>query len=333
MLKKFLLPFIIVIATFPSTVRAEGASTANSQEPPTAYPSKSSWFKRNHVADNLDAAFTLGTTGLGLEVATPVTKWTRLRVGVEGMPQFNVPLHFPISTYAEGKVSDKFEEINDMMYQITGDEMQPDVEMKGKPRMLNFKFLVDVFPFQNNRHWHFTAGFYWGTSKVATAVNTKDATSTLRTMNIYNRFYDRMKEYPYTDEPFIGDAYLTKERYEQLMSYGRMGIHIGDFKDGTPYYMVGSSTGSVRARAMVNAFKPYLGFGYSGALDPEQRWNVGVEAGVLFWGGAPQIILHDGVNMNKELINVKGKVGDYLRLAKALPVYPAVSFKISYTFF
>ena len=50
--------------------------------------------------------------------------------------------------------------------------MREEVRMIGKPKMLNFKFLVDVFPFQENRHWHFTAGFYLGSSKIGTALTT-----------------------------------------------------------------------------------------------------------------------------------------------------------------
>lgn len=295
--------------------------------------SDQSWFRRNHVFDGLDVAFTAGTTGLGIEIETPVTRWANLRLGVDGMPQFKVPLDFEISTYADGKVSDNFDKIKDLMYKITGDEMHEKVKMNCRPKMLNFKFLVDVYPFQNNRHWHFTAGFYLGSSRIASALNDADETNTLVAMNIYNRFYDRLEKYGYEDEPIYGDVYLSKERYEELMSYGRMGIHIGDFKDGKPYYMTPASNGTVSAKAYANRFKPYFGFGYSGAIDKEKRWNVGVEAGVLFWGGAPQIILHDGVNMNKDLKNVNGKVGDYLDLVKALPVYPCVSFKLSYSIF
>lgn len=312
-----------------NTNRDESAKLSKEEGP----LSDRSWFKRNHVFDGLDVAFTAGTAGLGLEVQTPVTRWANLRLGLDGMPQFKVPLDFEISTYAEGKVSNNFEKIKELMYKITGDEMHETVKMNCRPKMLNFKFLVDVYPFQNNRHWHFTAGFYLGSSRIASALNDADETNTLVAMNIYNRFYDRLEKYGYEDEPIYGDVYLSKERYEELMSYGRMGIHIGDFKDGRPYYMTPASNGTVSARAYANRFKPYLGFGYSGAIDKEKRWNVGVEAGVLFWGGAPQIILHDGVNMNKDLKNVKGKVGDYLDLVKALPVYPCVSFKLSYSIF
>ena len=34
--------------------------------------------------------------------------------------------------------------------------------------------------------------------------------------------------------------------------------------------------------------------------------------------------------MTKDLVNVRGRVRSYLNFIKALPVYPCVSFKISY---
>lgn len=289
-----------------------------------------SWFKRNNVLDHVSVAFTVGTPGLGFELQAPVTKWANVRAGLDGIPRFHFPMTFPVATYAEGKVNDNFDKIKEMMLKMTGEEMHEEVKMTAKPKMLNFKFLVDIFPFQQNRHWHVTAGFYLGGSTVGTAINDMDETSTLVAMNIYNRFYTRLKKYGYEHEPIFGDVYLDKEQYEELMSYGLMGIHIGDNKDGTPYYMTPASNGTVSAKAFANAFKPYLGLGYSGAVDKARRLNIGFEAGVLFWGGAPDIILHDGVNMTKDLINIRGKVGDYVDFMKALKVYPCISFKISY---
>lgn len=298
-----------------------------------SFAQESSWFKRNKVFDGVTAAFTLGTPGLGFEVQTPVTRWTNLRVGMDGIPAFHVPVDFNVTTYSDGVVTNNFDKIRDMMYKITGEEMSETVDMICKPKMVNFKFLVDVYPFQNNRHWHFTAGFYLGGRKIASAINDKDQTSSLVAMNIYNRFYEKIKNLDYENEPFFGDVYLSKEKYEELLSYGSMGIHIGDYKDGTPYYMTPASNGTVSAKVFANAFKPYVGFGYSSTVDKRKRLNIGFEAGVLFWGGAPQIILHDGTNMNKDLINVRGKVGSYLDFVKALPVLPVVSFKLSYDLF
>ncbi len=290
------------------------------------------WCRGNHVFDNLEVAFTAGTTGLGVEVATPVTRWTRLRAGWDGMPKFNIPLYFDVTTYSDNQVTSNFDKVQDMMYRLTGDYIDERVKMDAKPNMSNFKLLVDVFPFQNNRHWHFTAGFFVGTSTVGRAISNKQETKSLIAMHLYNRIYNKMEESEGM-APLFGDIYLSHEKYEELMSYGRLGIHIGDYKDGTPYYLLPKPNGSVTAKAVTNAFKPYLGFGYSGACDRAKRLNVGVEAGVLFWGGAPQVILHDGTNMNKDLVNIRGKVGDYMRFIKAFPVYPAVSFKISYTLF
>lgn len=296
------------------------------------------WCRTNHVFDNLEAAVTVGTGGLGFELATPVTNWTRIRAGVEWIPSFHLPLTFDISSMNnEGETTD-ISHIQEMVYDMTGLEMDDEVKMIAKPNMLNFKFLVDVFPFQENRHWHFTAGFYVGSSVAGRAVNKRNQMTTLVALNLYNRAYDYfLSVEDIYDVPLGGGNYLDPDQVlelqEKFREYGRAGIHIGDFKDGKPYIMEPSKDGYVRAKAKTNIFKPYLGFGYSGALDKQQRWNVGVEAGVLFWGGAPQVILHDGVNMNKDLTHVRGKVGDYLDFMKALPVYPLVNFKISYSFF
>jgi len=291
------------------------------------------WFRSNNVLDHVGVAFTVGTPGLGFEVVAPVTKWANVRAGLDGIPRFRFHLSFPVASYAEGKVNDNFEQIKEMMLKMTGEEMHDEVRMIAKPKMLNFKFLVDIFPFQHNRHWHVTAGFYLGGSTVGTAINDMAETSSLVAMNIYNRFYTRLQKNGYEDEPIFGDVHLTEETYNELMSYGLMGIHIGDFKDGTPYYMTPASNGTVRAKAYANSFKPYLGMGYSGAVDKAKKLNVGFEAGVLFWGGSPDIILHDGVNMTKDLVNIRGKVGNYVDFVKALKVYPCLSFKISYDLF
>ena len=301
------------------------------------------WMKCYDIANNLDVAFTFGTPGFGLEVATPVTRWARLRAGVEWMPKIHVPMTFDINTFSDGLPNGNFYHVQEMLYNLTGIEMDDEVKMIGKPNLINFKLLVDVFPFQNNRHWHFTAGFYVGNREVATAINDKKEMPTLVGLNIYNRMYNYFTNITdIFDVPLGGGNYMDPDEVEKMQErfrrYGRMGMHVGDFKDGTPYIMEPSPDGSLRAKAFVNKFKPYLGFGYSGAIDAEKRWNVGFEAGVLFWGGAADVYNYDyredrEINMTKDLVNIGGKVGTYIDFIKALPVYPAISFKISYTFF
>lgn len=322
--------------TAKNVPKSKDSKSVNKDDSVTAQAPAENLFMRmrkHHVMDQLDVAFTLGTTGLGLEVKTPLTEWAALRLGFDGIPKFNMPLSFDVATYSgeTGEVNN-FEHVKDIMYDITGEEMDETVHMNAKPNIYNFKLLVDVYPFKNDRRWHFTAGLYFGSSVIGRAVNAKDETSSLVAMNLYNRIYDKMAASG-GEDPLFGDIYITPDTYEKMMRYGRVGIHLGDYKDGTPYYMTPEANGTVSAVAYANRVKPYLGFGFASPVDKSRRLNIGFDAGALFWGGSPDIILADGVNMTTQLKNVRGKVGRYADFVKAIKVYPSISFRISYTFF
>ena len=138
------------------------------------------------------------------------------------------------------------------------------------------------------------------------------------------------------DEPIFGTIYLDPEvaleLQKKMLNYGRFGIHVGDFKDGTPYMMEPDEQGSVRAKALINRVRPYLGIGYEGYMDAAKRWSAGFDLGVIFWGGVPKVYTHDGVCLN-DLENLRGDVKDYLDLMKGFPVYPTLNFRLSYTIF
>ncbi len=288
--------------------------------------------KDHHIFDRLNVAFTLGTTGLGLEVASPITDWARLRLGFDGIPKFNLPMNFDVATYAGEEQTNGFEHVKDIMYQITGQEIDEQVKMNAKPYFCNFKLLVDIFPIKADRRWHVTAGLYFGNSIVGRAVNDKGETNSLVAMNLYNRIYDKMAASGGSD-PLFGDIYISQETYEKMMRYGRVGVHLGDYKDGTPYYLTPEANGTVSAKAKAWSVRPYLGIGFDSPVDRSRRLSLGFDAGALFWGGSPDVILADGVNMTTELKDIRGKVGRYVDFMKALKVYPAVTFRISYTFF
>lgn len=296
------------------------------------------WCNSHNVANNLDAAFSIGTDGFGFELATPITKWTTLRVGLDWTPSFHIPLDFDVTTFSDGEPSNNISEVQKMVYDLTGMEIDNQVRMICKPNFLNFKLLVDVFPFQENRHWHFTAGFYIGNRTVAKAIDAKEEMPTLVGLNIYNRGYEYFTTLEdIYDVHFGGSNYIDPAEVVKLQDkfrqYGRIGIHIGDFKNGTPYFMEPDSDGTVRANALANIFKPYLGFGYSGHLDQKKKWSIGLEAGAMFWGGAPDVIVHDGVNLTKDVVNIPGTVGNYMKFIRALPVFPVINCRISYSFF
>lgn len=338
---------LIAIACFllPITSHAQKADDAH----PNRMKALAKQMNQHNVFNTIEIAANIGTTGLGLEVASPMTEWTKLRVGFDWMPHFTIPMSFGMENYVDGQINDKFDRIQDMMYKMSGMTIDKKIEMESKPTMTTFRLLVDVYPFKNNKHWHFTAGFFVGGNSVGKSLNKMQEMPSLLALNMYDRLYNKITseefyENALEDENYLANltglsalegVYLDPEVVEQLQdkfrNLGQLGVHVGDHKDGKPYMMMPDKDGTVSAKAKVNRFRPYIGFGYGGALSPDGKWQASFDAGVQFWGGAPKVTTHDGTVLN-DLINLRGKVGTYMDLMKAIPVYPTVDFRISYRF-
>lgn len=304
-------------------------------------PQKSDIFQKMNehgVFNTIELAANVGTSGFGIEVASPVTKWAKLRVGMDFMPKFDIPMTFGLDNYVDGQVGNKFDRIQELMYDMSGMTIDKDIHVQSKPTMNNLRVIVDVYPFRN-RHWHVSAGFFVGAASVGTAVNKMEEMPSLLAMNMYDRLYDGITSPDFLeqiiDRPIFSDVYLDPEvavkLQEKMLEYGELGIHVGDYKDGTPYMMMPDEDGMVKAKAKVNRFRPYVGFGYEGGLSDDGRWMCGFDAGVQFWGGCPKVTTHDGTVLN-DLVNLRGKVNNYMDIMKALVVYPTINFRISYRF-
>lgn len=348
-MKKAILKAIVLIAAiFPLTLSAQLSSFATTVVGPSERPeSIIEKMNRHGILNSIEVAANIGTTGLGLEVASPITEWAKLRAGFDWMPPFSVPMNFDLNSYVDGKITDKFDMISDMMYNLSGMTIDKEVMMDSKPTMTTFRLLVDVYPFKNDRHWHVTAGFFIGGSSMGTSINKMTEMPSLLALNMYNRFYEgftKIEDFTeyFIDNPLFGDVYLDpeiaismgpdlKELQSKLIRVGELGVHVGDYKDGTPYMMKPDKDGTVSAKAKVNRFRPYLGFGYGGDLSPDGKWHASFDAGAQFWGGAPKVTTHDGTVLN-DLINLRGKVDTYMNFMKAIPVYPTINFRISYRF-
>ena len=64
-------------------------------------------------------------------------------------------------------------------------------------------------------------------------------------------------------------------------------------------------------------------------LKNDDRYNISFDAGLMFWGGTPDIITHDGTNLSKDVINIGGKVGDYVDLIKGVKAFPVLNLRIT----
>lgn len=343
----------------------------------------------NNYFSHIDISATLGTTGIGVDLATPIGSYVQMRAGFSFMPRVELSSNFRVQVGDSldskwdkkgNRVETKFDKLSGYLKDFVGFDVDDEVKMLYKPTYYNFKLLFDIFPFRDKR-WHFTAGFFAGPSEIVRAYNTTEEMPTLLSVSMWNMFHDRAVN----GEPFIGDAHFPADfeniLNEKFVKYGRMGFHAGNYlsngpilpaesdafpvdftatgdpiyafdeehnpiltpvkvdedgnavrayKKGDPYMMVpDEETGMVKACVKVNRFKPYVGFGYGGAISKDGLTRLSFDAGVMFWGGTPSMITHDGTDLTKDVENVKGKLGRYVDTAKFFKVFPMLEIRIS----
>jgi hypothetical protein len=225
------------------------------------------------------------------------------------------------------RIRTPFDKIEQYMYEQTGSELEDHIVMNSKLNVHNMKFLIDIYPFKYNKHWHFTTGIYWGPEEFAKAENDPQSDKTISLMKEYNQRYEAAK----SDDPIKG--------------YGKLNLYPGDYaedrttgltqhKKGDAYLTNPTEGGKVSIITTANAIKPYIGAGYTGRLvKSRDDWKISAELGVMIWGGTPVQRLHDGIDMSKDLTNIPGAMGNVISFTKTLKVYPVLSVRFAKTIF
>lgn len=311
------------VAFSPAPVADDGVAQAKRMGTVDAELMRAAKQDKN-ILNHLDIGVNVGTTGIGINVAAPIGNYVRVRVGYDYMPNFKFKSDFNIETAKGGKTinfyekfSDKLNNINSylgkypfvninspyfeeeralMEYYNSGKmDVKENVTMSMKPNLHQFKFLVDVLPFKNNKHWSFTAGFYIGPSKVGEANNQDSEEIILRAVNLYNNRY--YKDYimnemniNYVDDNGVRHDIELNSLTNFVKDNGMAGFSLGRFKDdGRKALMVPGKDATARAVMEVSKIRPYLGFGYNTNLSKDKKWKFNVDAGVLFLCGAPKV--------------------------------------------
>ena len=348
--------------------------------------------------NHLDLSLTTGTTGLGIDVATPIGDYLQLRTGFSFMPHFSHTMHFGVQVGDDPATSQsKFERLSGLLTNFTGNKVDNQVDMLAVPTYWNWNLMVDIKPFRN-KHWHFTAGFYLGNRQIGKAYNITEDMPSLMAVGIYNNLYEKaiyfqpylnvgdqnlmvpdiaigrfyrwgrmaihLGEYTHDvyyeeDEHFPADGrwaevdgqWVAVEAYREIVDWDNpeevarfdalpwtdkttndVMHHAGDVKHhkGDAYRMVPDEDSMAKAWAYVNRFKPYLGFGYGGRLmKNDDRWNISFDCGILFWGGKPDIVTHDGTDLVNDVENIGGKVGDYVDFISKFKAFPVLNLRIT----
>src|SRR5574344_1555604 len=70
-----------------------------------------------NILNHLDFGVTLGTTGIGIDLASPLGEHAQIRAGFAFMPHFNHKMHFGIEGYNDSGVltETKFDRLAELM--------------------------------------------------------------------------------------------------------------------------------------------------------------------------------------------------------------------------
>ena len=113
--------------------------------------------------NHLSAGVSLGTDGIGIEVAAPLTYSFAVRAGYSLMPKFKYSKGLDLGLSDQDKA--------DMARgTYKGAFLSPEVDLEGKLNMGDFKLLIDWYPFRSSS-FHATAGFYIGRGTVVEVTN------------------------------------------------------------------------------------------------------------------------------------------------------------------
>lgn len=321
---------------------------------------------------HMDLGFNVSSTGIGADISMPVGNYVRLRTGFTYMPKFTAKSNFTVDFM--GDVSaDKLRRMKDMMSYFTGEPMMDNIDMQMKPTWSQFKFLVDIMPFKNNKHWNITLGFYAGPSTIGEAINDPSGNTTLVGLNMYNSMYLKAcKGEPmlrYEDSNGMMHPFDMQGMEDRLIETRMMGAHMGYFPDGSKAVMVPDKNNQATAELTVSKIRPYLGIGYTTALSRDHRFNLAIDAGVMFLGGSPHVYVDNvyrvnpdddydmiswdqerfeetgnadeawvkqtplRIDLTRDVTNTPGKVGDMVSTVKKFKCWPVLSITFSHRLF
>ena len=105
------------------------------------------------------------------------------------------------------------------------------------------------------------------------------------------------------------------------------------YHKGDAYRMYPDVDNMVSANAFVNKVRPYIGVGYSTAITRDKSTMFSVDCGAMMWGGAPELITHEGIDMARDLERINGQVDRYVRLIKKVKCFPVLELRFSHRLF
>lgn len=273
------------------------------------------------ICNHLGIGIGVGTTGIDIELATPVTDYLQVRAGISFLPEVsvnNIKVNMPSSAMSAWnnyqKDIDQWGNIDFSQVQkngqplseadkktfneLTGTTLPNKIEAKGTFKRTDFKFLLDVYPVPN-LSFHFTTGFFVGTSDIISVTNT-NCQSQLQAVTDYNA-------------NLAGQTFTYQGH--QTIQFGAP-IY-ADFEKTT----IEPNGPNITAKLKTKGFKPYLGIGFGRAVPKKTRLAFACDLGVQFWG-KPEFLVQNKTLTENDIDE------DFLKTVNTVSVYPVMSFRL-----
>ena len=91
-------------------------------------------YTENKIFNHLDIAVTAGSSGLGIELASPIGNMVQLRTGFSFIPEFRPKMNFGIEIGDDPAASQsKFEQMSSALEKLVGYEVNNSIDMIGDP--------------------------------------------------------------------------------------------------------------------------------------------------------------------------------------------------------
>lgn len=306
---------------------------------------------------HIDAGFTIGSSGFGFDLASPMGQHFDLRVGFTFIPPVGFNHEYDILRAGRDDEPTPEEEARmdkmcSLLQDLTSTKVDRNIEVEHKLFMYHGKILLDWYPFKN-RNFHITAGTFIGSSYVGYATSTPREGATLVGVNMYNSLYNQvigLDEYEYPSISLGGqsielDPIAGQEVKDRLSSYGPMRLPMGIFKhditdsdgnvichEGEQHYITPNDEGVIRLEMKSHVVKPYAGVGYNAYIGADKRWNLGFDLGIVILGQSPHVYSEDGICLTHDVVGIGGTPGKYIRIVNSFKVYPLLEFKTAYRF-
>ena len=248
--------------------------------------------------EHLSMGLEVSTTGIGLELATPLSSNFALRGGFSLLPfSYDATFGTNVSESLKNKIDNAVTSHPDIEADLIQQglptrarDINTDVDATASLNFFNGKFLIDYYPAAKHS-FHITAGLYIGKSNlIKLEGKMQEAVDVLNVLKNHG--------VNYFDEPFFSD-----------------------------YQVQGKDLLDIKGAISVNSVKPYLGLGF-GRVAPKGRVGVNFEIGA-FYQGTPKLTSENS-NIQKLLDDELTDISDVFN---KLSIYPVISLKLNFRIF